>query len=182
MNLQLIRLRNETEEFLPSSTKNCETPIKRTHRKAEETLEFNLTKPRENFCFKPPNPIEGSWMIGLTSSEVYNFISITTGANNKFIIYAFAQLKNSGVSHEKVKKEIERDLEVSDIRANDLQDETIGQIIIKEYRKQESKGMKLDKHLIILAVYKSSIVQDFETFFKTDVDLMEDDKRLVFGE
>ena len=39
MNLNIIRLKNETEEFLLSITKNRETLIEQTHRKAEETLE-----------------------------------------------------------------------------------------------------------------------------------------------
>ena len=33
----MIRLGNETEDLLLSTTKNCETLIKQTHRKAEET-------------------------------------------------------------------------------------------------------------------------------------------------
>ena len=40
MNLNMIRLKNQTEDLLLSVTKNCETLIKQTHQKAEETLEF----------------------------------------------------------------------------------------------------------------------------------------------
>ena len=36
----MIRPKNQTEGLLLSLTKNCETLIKQTHRKAEETLEF----------------------------------------------------------------------------------------------------------------------------------------------
>ena len=67
MNLKMIRPKNETEDFLLSLTKNCETPIKQTHRKAEETLEFKLTKSRQTFHFNPSTSIEGSWMLGLVS-------------------------------------------------------------------------------------------------------------------
>ena len=74
MNLNMIRPKNETEDLLLSITKNCETLIYQTHRKPEETLEFKISKPRETFHFKPPTSIEGSWMIGLTSLEVYNSI------------------------------------------------------------------------------------------------------------
>ena len=38
----MIRPKNETENLLLSITKNCETLIKQTHRKAEETLEFKI--------------------------------------------------------------------------------------------------------------------------------------------
>ena len=78
MNLNMIRPKNETEYLLLSITKNCETLIKQTHGKAEETLEFKLTKPRETFHFNPPISIEGSWMVGLTSLEVYNSMFVIT--------------------------------------------------------------------------------------------------------
>ena len=56
MNLNMIRPKNETEDLLLSITKNCETLIEQTHRKAEQTLEFKLNKSRETFRFQP---IEG---------------------------------------------------------------------------------------------------------------------------
>ena len=42
--------------------------------------------------------------------------------------------------------------------------------------------MKNDKCLNVLAVYKSSLFQDFESFLRTEVDLVEDDIRLVLDE
>ena len=54
MNLKMIRLKIKTEEdLLLSITKNCETPIEQTHRKAEEILEFEVIKPRETFLSNP---------------------------------------------------------------------------------------------------------------------------------
>ena len=47
MNLNMIQTKNEAEDLLLSITKNCETLIEQTHRKAEETLEFKINKPRE---------------------------------------------------------------------------------------------------------------------------------------
>ena len=38
MNLNMIRPKNQTDDLLLSITKNCQTLIKQTHRKAEETL------------------------------------------------------------------------------------------------------------------------------------------------
>ena len=63
MNLNMIEPRNETNVLLLSITKNCETLIKQTHRKAEQTLEYIPTKPRETFSFKPLMSIDGVWMI-----------------------------------------------------------------------------------------------------------------------
>ena len=72
MNLKTIRPESEREDLLFSITKKCERFIKQTHTKAQETLEFKMIKPKETFLFNPPNPIGGSWMIGLTDLEVYN--------------------------------------------------------------------------------------------------------------
>ena len=70
----MVRPKNETEDLCFLTTKNCETLIKQTHRKPEEALEFKLTKPRETFQFIPPISIKGTWMLGLTSLEVYKSI------------------------------------------------------------------------------------------------------------
>ena len=67
MNLKIIRPKNETVDLVVSITINCETLIKQAHRKAVETLDFELTKPRKTFNFNPPISIEGSWMIRWTS-------------------------------------------------------------------------------------------------------------------
>ena len=58
MKLNIIRPENETEDLLLSITKNCEKLIKQTHRKAEETLEFEMTKPTKTFHFKPSIQVE----------------------------------------------------------------------------------------------------------------------------
>ena len=78
MNLNMITPKNETENLLLSITKNCETLIEQTLRKAEETLEFKMIKPRETFHFKPPIQVKGDWMIGLVDLEVHNSIFNTT--------------------------------------------------------------------------------------------------------
>ena len=67
MNLSMIRSENKIEDSLLSLTKNCETLIEQTQRKAEETLEFKPTKPRETFNFNPVISIKGYWILGLTS-------------------------------------------------------------------------------------------------------------------
>ena len=66
--------KNETEELLLSIAKNCETLIKQTRRKAEETLKFKMIKPRETFHSNPPIHSSEDWMLGLTDLEVYNSV------------------------------------------------------------------------------------------------------------
>ena len=135
----MIRPKNETEDLLLSRIKNCETLIEQTHRKAEETLEFKMIKPRETFHFKPPIQVKGDWMIGLTDLEVYNSIHNITEENNKFELYKFPDEKIGGVTYEKVRDEIEKDLHIEDITAADLQDDIIAPIIIEEYKKTSDK-------------------------------------------
>ena len=160
----MINSKIETEDSLLSITKHCETLVQQTHRKAEQTLEFKLTKSRKTFLFNPPIPFEGSWMLELTNVEVYNSIFNITEENNKFELYKSPDSKSGGVSYEKVRDETERDLNISYITAVDLQDAIIGPIIIKEYREQVSKRMKYNEYMRILANYISSIFQDFEIF------------------
>ena len=182
MNLNMIRPKNQTEDLLLSITKNCETLIDQTHRKAEETLEFKMIKPRETFHFKPSIQVKGDWMIGLVDLEVYNSIFNITEENNKFQLYKFPDEKSGGITYEKVRDEIERDLDISDITANDLQDDKIAPIIIEEYKKQVTKRMKDDEYMKILARYTSSVFQNFESFLRTEVDLVQDDIKLVLDE
>ena len=112
MNLNMIIPKTETEDLLLSITENYETLIKQTHRKAQETLEFKMTKSGERFHFNSSIPIEWSWMIGLTSLEVYNSVFNITGKNNKFELYKVPDEKSGGISYEKVRGEIEKDSDI----------------------------------------------------------------------
>ena len=182
MNLNMIRPENQTENLLLSITKNFETLIEQSHRKAEETLEFKMNKPRETFHFKPPIQVKGDWMIGLVDLEVYNSNFNITEENNKFQLYKFPDEKSGGVTYEKVRIEIERDLDISDITATGLQDDITAPIIIEEYRKQVAKRMKDGQYMNILARYTSSVFQEFKSFLRTEIDLVEDDIKLVLDE
>ena len=182
MNLNMIRPKNETEDFLLSITKNCETLIEQTHRKPEETLEFKMNKSRETFHFKPSIQVKENWMIALVDLEVYNSIFNITEENNKFKLYKFPDEKSGGITYTKVRDEIEKDLGIEDITAADLQDDIIGPIIIEEYREQVTKRMKDEQYMNILAIYTSSVFQDFESFLRTQIDLIEDDINLVLDE
>ena len=182
MNLKLTGTKNQTEDLLLPITKNCETLIEQTHKKAEETLEFKMIKPKETFRFNPPISIEGSWMIGLTDLEVYNSIFNITEQNNQFEFHRFPDEKSAGVSYEKVREEIEKDLGITDITAADIQDDITAPIIIGEYREKVIKRMEDVGYVNLLQGYASSIFQDFENYLRTEVDLVEDDIRLVLDE
>ena len=81
-------------------------------------------------------------MIGLTSLEVYNSIFKINTTNNIFELYKLPDSKNGGVSYEKVRDETEKDLEVTDITATDLQDEILGPLTFGESREQVTKNKK----------------------------------------
>ena len=69
---------------------------------------------------------------------------------------------------------MEKDLELSDITATDIQHKTIGSIFIEDYRKEVSKRLKNDISVDNLAGYSSSIFQDFESYPRTEVDSAQD--------
>ena len=129
----MIRPKNQTEDLLLLITKNCERLIKQIHRKAEEVLEFKMIKPRKIFHFNPPIQTKENWVLGLIDLEVYNSILNITEENNKFELYKFPDEKAGGIAYTKVRDEIEKDLDISDITATDLQDDIIAPINIKEH-------------------------------------------------
>ena len=179
MNLNTVTPKNETEDLFLSITKNCEMPIQQTHRKAEETLEFKMIKPRETFHFNLPIHVEEDCMLGLVDPEVYNFIFNINITNNKSELYKFPDEQAGGISYEEGRDEIEKDLVISDFTAVDLQDDIIGPIVIEEYREQVTKRIKDVGYMNILAGYPSSVFQDLEGYLRTKIALVEHDIRLV---
>ena len=177
MNLNKLWPKNETEGLLLSITL-----IKQTPTKPQETLEFKLIKPRETFHFIIPISIEGDLMIGLLSLEVYTFVFNILEKINKFKLYKCPDERKGGVSFEKVRDEIERNLEVSDVTASDLHNDIKSPNFTEEYREEVSLRMKNGEYIRILALYNSSIFQDFESFLRKGIDLVEDDIRLVLDE
>ena len=121
-------------------------------------------------------------MLGLTGLEAYIFIFNLMGENKKFELHKFPDSKIGGVSYEKVKDDIERDLKFSDITATGLQDEIIAPNFIEEYREQVTTRMKKGKKMDTLTIYNRSIFQDFESFLGTEVDLVKEDISLVLDE
>ena len=121
-------------------------------------------------------------MIGLTNLDFYNSIFNKTEENNKFELYKFPDEKSGGVTYEKVRDEIGKDLDIEDITAADFRDEIKAPIFIEEYRKQVTKRMKNVQYMKIVAGYVSSVFQDFESHLRTEVDLIEDDFKLALDE
>ena len=70
-------------------------------------------------------------------------------------------------------------MDFSDITDVDLQVDILGPIIIDEYREQVTKRMEDVGYMNILAGYPSCVFQHFESYLRTEVDLVEDDIRLV---
>ena len=82
----------------------------------------------------------------------------------------------------RVRDEIEKDLDISDITAADLRDDIIGPNVFKVFREQVTKRMKDDKYMLILAMYIDSVFQDLESFLRTEIDLVEENSQLVLDE
>ena len=175
----MIRPKNETEDLLLSITKNCETLIEQTHRKAEETLEFKMNKSKETIRFKPPISIEGSWMIGLTDLEVYNSIFNITEENNKFEIYRDTSNKFGFLE---LKDELEEIHNISHITIEHLDDEIIGRRIIDEYIKLSNEKKNSDGYMILLLGYSASPFRDFENYLRLVIGLDEKDIQLILKE
>ena len=112
----------------------------------EETLEYKITKPREIFSLNPPISIEGSWMRRLTSLDLYNFIFIITGKNNKFELctdtfdhFSFAELND----------ELEEIVSNPNNAPKHLQHETIEPSIVEAFEKLTSENSSTDGYLIL---------------------------------
>ena len=158
MNLNMIHPKNETKDLLLSITKNCETLIKQTHRKPEETLEFKMLKPRETFDFKPLIRTKGDWMIGLTDLEVYKSIFTINTTNNEFELYTdtFDEF-----SFEELKVDVEEIRDVPNTIDDFLEHESIGPRIIKTYWDLRSEKSSTDGYIILLMGYARSPSRDF---------------------
>ena len=179
MNLNMIRPENETEDLLLSITKNCETLIDQTHRKAEETLKFKMNKSKETFHFSQPIQIQGDWMIGLTDLEVYNSIFNITEENNKFEIYRDTPSKFQFLD---LKDELEEILNIPHITREHLLDDETASRIIDEYHKLSREKKKSDGYTILLLNYSRSQFRDFESYLRIRVGLDEEDIQLILKE
>ena len=134
-----------------------------------------MIKPRQTCHFNLAIEVKEDWMIGLPSIEVYKSDFFITEENNKFELSEVSD----EVSYEKVRDEIERDVDISDITATDLQHELLGPTFIEEFREHVTKTMEDNGYMNILAGYTSSVFQDFDGYPGTEVDFVEDVFTLV---
>ena len=171
----MIRHKNETEDLLLSITKNCETLIDQTHRKPEETLEFKMFKPRETIHFRPPIQIHGSWMIVLTSLEVYNSFFNITERNNKLELYRDTSNKFGFLE---LKVELEEIPNISHISQDHLQDDEIGPRIFDKFLKLPLEKKNSNGYIILLLGYSRSLFRGFESYLRFVVGLDEEDIQL----
>ena len=148
MDLYFFQPKIETEDLLGSITKNCETLIKQTHRKAEKTLEHKLNKPTESFQFIPPISIEGLRMLGLTSFEVYNSVFKITEEDNKFELYT--DDPDDEFSFIELKDRVAEVQGLSDISPEELKHGLHGSDTIETYRKLSIGKSQTDEYSIIL--------------------------------
>ena len=178
MNLIKFRPKNETEDLLLSITENSQALTEQSHRQAEETLQFKLAKPRETFSIilSFNLGLVSTWMIGLTSLEVYTSIFNITEENNKFELYADSF---DEFSFEEFKDELEEILSISDITSKNLQPEVIGQPIFQAYEKLGSEKSSTQVYILLLKGYCRSPFRDFESFLRNVVGIDEADIQLI---
>ena len=152
----MVQPKNETGDLLASIFKNCEMLTTQTHRKAQDTLEFKLTKPRENISFNPSINLglDSKWMIRLTSLEVYNSIFNTTLENIKFKL--FTDLVDE-FSHAQLKDSVAVILGLSDISSGDLQNEKDRPYFIKTYGKLATEKKQTDGYYVIIRLCSITI-------------------------
>ena len=141
MNLNKAQPKNETEDLLPMF-ENCKMLINQTHTRAQETLEFKLTKSRETFSIEPlvNLGVDSNWMIGSTSLELYNCIFNITEYNNKFELYTDTFDEFSFLE---IKDELVEILDISKITSEHLQDDKIEPRINSRFRKLETEKRQL---------------------------------------
>ena len=175
----MVKPKNQTEDLLLSITKNCETIIKQTHTKPQETLEFKMIEPRETFHFKPPLQVKGDWMLGLVNREVYKSIFNITEENNKFELYRDMSAKFGFLE---LKDELEEILNISHITNEHLDDEVLGQRIIDEYIELSRERMNTDGYMLLLLDYGRSLFREFESYLRIVVGLDEEDIQLILKE
>ena len=175
MNLNMNQPKNETEDILLSITKNCETLIQQTHKKAEEALEFKMKKSKQTFHFKPSTQIKADWIIGLTDVEVYIFNFNINATNNKFELYrdssynfGFLELTN----------ELEEILNISHNTQEHLE-EIIGTRIIDDFIKLSTEKKNSDSYMTTLVGYARSQFRDFEKYLRIVVGLDEEEIQLI---
>ena len=172
----MIKPKTETEDLLLSITKNCETLVRQTHRKPEETLEIKMIEPRETFHFNPPIQTKEEWMLGLIDLEVYNSIFNITKENNTFELFTDNFDK---FSFGELKDEVEEIPSIPNITDDHLEEDTLGLQIAKTYWELRSDKSSHDGYINFLTGYAKSPFRDFESYLRIIIGLEEDKIQLI---
>ena len=131
---------DKKESLLLSIAKSNQEIVENTHSKPQETLEFEMTKQKESFSFDVPLDLPEQWMMGVTSSEVYNTVYNITEKNNKFkILLRKDQIDVLGLDTEIVKK-VEYLYKTSDKRGiSNI--EKINKLVVDNYMNKKKRGL-----------------------------------------
>ena len=134
----MIRPKKQTEDFLRSFTKTCETLIRQFHRKPQEKFEFELTETSETFSFKPSNilGIDSNWPVGLIALKAYTSIFSIAERNIKFEFYTDSFDESSFTD---LKGELEEIFDISNFSHEHLQDKKTERRTFKAYKKLETE-------------------------------------------
>ena len=172
----MLQPRNETEDSLLSISKTCETPIKQSYTKSEETLEFKLIKQRKTFHFNPPISIDGSLRFQLVSLEVYTSLFNMNQEKIKIELYTdtFDEF-----SFTELTDEVEEILDISNITSEYLQDDIMGPCKNSTYRKLETEKRQTDGCIILIMGFARSPFRELESHLRIVVGLDEDDIKLI---
>ena len=109
-----------------------------------------MNKPRETFHFKPSIQIQGSWMIVVTSLEVYNSVFNITEENNKFELYRDSSNK---FGFSEIKDDFEEILNIPNISQEHLQGDVTGPRNIDEFSKLSHGKKNSDGNMILILGY-----------------------------
>ena len=74
---------DKKESLLLNIAKSNQEVAENTHSKPQETLEIKMSKRKESFSFDVPLHLNETWMMGVTSLEVFNTVYNVTEKNNK---------------------------------------------------------------------------------------------------
>ena len=121
---------------------------------------WNLNVPnQEKHSFKPQISIQGSWIIGQTSSEVYSSFFIVPEEKPKFELYKHTFEK---FSSEELKDELEEILSFSDVTPYHLQHEKFGPRINEAYKKLRLEKSSTDGCITLILGNVRPPFRDFE--------------------
>ena len=173
MNLNMIRLKIETEDLILSITKNFETLIKQTQRKAEETLDLKLTKTKETVPFETPNVnqrILDSWVNEFRSMQF--FFKNITEENYNIELYT-DNFEES--SFQQLKDELQEIVNLIDTTPEDLKDDILGPRVIQAYKNIRYGKSSTAGYIMLLMGCAKSLFRALESYLRIVVGLNEDD-------